>query len=221
VDKIVLIVAGGSGIRMNAGIPKQFIPVNGFPILMHTMEVFASYDRQIRIILALPDNQMEAWRQLCKTYKYSRIHEIRPGGATRFHTVQKNLQDLPDNSLIAIHDGVRPLVSYDTIDRCFKAASEFGNAIPCVEIPETLRKIEADLSRSIDRTQYRLVQTPQIFKGGLIKKAYEQDYQKHFTDDAGVVESLGYKIHVVEGNPENIKITFEKDLVIASALLNG
>jgi 2-C-methyl-D-erythritol 4-phosphate cytidylyltransferase len=220
-EKIALIVAGGSGSRINAGVPKQFLLLNGYPVLMHTLDVFFRYDQQMRIILVLPEKQIDTWKKLCGEYHFMIRHEIRSGGETRFHSVKKNLSELPDHCLVAVHDGVRPLVSVVTIDRCFQSALVFGNAVPCVDIPETLREIGEQGNRQVDRAKFRLIQTPQVFHAGILKKAYLQEYQQQFTDDAGVVESLGHSIHLVAGNPENIKITFPKDLAVASAFLKG
>jgi 2-C-methyl-D-erythritol 4-phosphate cytidylyltransferase len=220
VDKIVLIVAGGFGTRMKSDVPKQFRIINRKPLLMHTLEIFRRYDKDIRIILVLPEDQFITWKDMCKKYEFDVKHEIAAGGRTRFHSVQRNLQQIPDDSLVAVHDGVRPLVSLKTIERCFNTAAEFGNAVPCVAIPETLRKIDAQTTVQVDRAIYRLIQTPQVFSGSILKKAYLQDYHDCFTDDAGVVENTGYTIHLVEGNKENMKITFENDLKIAAALLN-
>ncbi len=216
-----MIVAGGSGKRMNSDIHKQFLPLNGVPVLMHTMDKFFRYDQGIRIILVLPEDQTASWQRLCKNHQFSIVHEIRSGGETRFHSVKKNLDLVPDNALLAIHDGVRPLVSQETIDRCFKEAFLHGNAIPCIDIPETMRLINDESSVQVDRSKYRLIQTPQVFKAIIIKKAYEQEYRSSFTDDAGVAESDGNIIHLVNGNAENIKITYENDLIIASAMLPG
>lgn len=204
---------------MNTRVPKQFLLLNGYPILMHTMDAFYRYDQQMRIILVLPQLQLRNWDKLCTEHKFIIRHEIKPGGETRFHSVMRNLVEIPDNCLVAVHDGVRPFVSMVTIDRCFKSALKFGNAVPCIEIPETLRKLNQRGNEQVDRANYRLIQTPQVFESSILKKAYLQDYQKNFTDDAGVVESLGYAIHLVEGNPENIKITYKKDLVMASSLI--
>jgi 2-C-methyl-D-erythritol 4-phosphate cytidylyltransferase len=219
-EKIALIVAGGIGSRLNAAIPKQFILLGGYPVLMHTLDVFFRYDQHMRIMLVLPEHQIAAWQKLCREHDFRIRHEIRAGGETRFHSVKKNLAEIPDHCLVAVHDGVRPLVSVMTIDRCFRSALVFGNAVPCVDIPETLRKIDEKGSKQVDRTNYRLVQTPQVFESGILKKAYLQEYQADFTDDAGVVERLGHPIHLVEGNPENIKITYPKDLMVASSLLH-
>jgi len=217
--KITLIVAGGSGKRMNANIPKQFLSLGGIPVLMHTLNVFRKFDQQMRIILALPENQLLTWQQLCRQYGCTVDHEIRQGGETRFHTIRNCLEIIPGHCLVAVHDGVRPLVSLETIGRCFDTARKFGNAVPCIEIPETLRKITGKGNIQVDRSLYRLIQTPQVFDSNILKKAYLQKYRKRYTDDAGVVEDMGYTINLVDGNPENIKITYEKDLKMAASLL--
>lgn len=220
-EKIALIVAGGTGKRMNSQIPKQFMLLKGLPVLMHTINKFHRYDPGIRIILVLPGDQFAAWKDLCEKNDFHTGHDMAEGGETRFHSIQKNLDRIPEQCLVAVHDGVRPLVSRDTIDRCFAGAAEKGNAVPCLEIPETLRLIDEQGNRQADRTKYRLIQTPQVFVSNILKEAYQQDYQPGFTDDASVVESLGYKIQLVAGNPENIKITLKQDLGIAEFLLQG
>jgi 2-C-methyl-D-erythritol 4-phosphate cytidylyltransferase len=214
----VLIVAGGKGTRMNKSTPKQFLELNGKPILMHTLNVFYRYDPSIEIILVLPENQWKTWEKLCSQHQFRIKHSLKSGGETRFHSVKKNISNFPDGVLIAIHDGVRPLVSLNTIERCFTEALRFGNAIPSIGIPETLRKTDGNNTMQVDRTHYKLIQTPQVFESSILKKAYMQEFQENFTDDAGVVESMGNKIHLVAGNPENIKITIDMDLYIASAL---
>jgi 2-C-methyl-D-erythritol 4-phosphate cytidylyltransferase len=218
-EKIALIVAGGIGKRMKSQVPKQFMMLKGLPVLMHTMNKFHRYDTAMRIILVLPENQVVTWKDLCKNHNFELKHEVVTGGETRFHSIQKNLDRIPDQSLVAVHDGVRPLVSTDTINRCFIAAAENGNAVPCVEIPETIRIMDEQGSRPVDRSKYRLIQTPQVFAANMLKEAYQQAYQQGFTDDASVVESKGNKIHLVDGNPENIKITLKQDLGIAAFLM--
>jgi 2-C-methyl-D-erythritol 4-phosphate cytidylyltransferase len=220
-DKIVLIVAGGTGTRMNAGIPKQFMLLKGRPLIMHTLDVFRQFDPNILIRIVLPESLQSTWDDLCKKYNYTNPHEVGTGGETRFHSVKNNLSFVPDDCLIAIHDGVRPLVSLRTIEQCYDTAMEQGNAVPCLVIPETLRRLDPKGTVQVDRTSYRLVQTPQVFRGSILKAAYLQDYNEGFTDDAGVVESAGYTIHLVDGNPENIKITYSNDLKIAEALIGG
>jgi 2-C-methyl-D-erythritol 4-phosphate cytidylyltransferase len=221
VEKIVIIVAGGAGTRMNAGIPKQFMLLGGYPVLMHTIRAFSSYNKNIRIKVVLPETQLDTWEGLCREYNFKEPHELGFGGETRFHSVKKNLKLIPDESLVAIHDGVRPLIDGDTIRRCFDQAGKTGNAVPCIEIPETLRRITNGANEWVDRSGYRLIQTPQVFRGSLIKRAYAQEYRSLFTDDAVVLESLGIPIHLVEGSINNLKITFQRDLHMASALLSA
>jgi 2-C-methyl-D-erythritol 4-phosphate cytidylyltransferase len=220
-EKIALIVAGGTGKRMKSQVAKQFMLLKGLPVLMHTMNKFQRYDTGMRIILVLPGDQMATWKDLCDNNRFTVRHEMVDGGETRFHSIQKNLGSIPDKCLVAVHDGVRPLVSWDTIHRCFTVAEEKGNAVPCVEIPETMRIMDENGNKPVDRTKYRLIQTPQVFIGGMLKEAYLQEYQPGFTDDASVVENRGYSIHLVDGNPENIKITLKQDLGIAEFLLQS
>ncbi len=220
-EKIALIVAGGTGKRMKSQIPKQFLLLNGLPVLMHTLDKFYRYDMGMRIILVLPEDEVTAWKELCTIHGFAIKHEIVTGGETRFHSIRKNLDNIPADCLVAVHDGVRPLVSPDTIHRCFIMAAEKGNAVPCIEIPESLRIVDEQGNRPADRTKYRLIQTPQVFNSSLLKESYHQEYHPRFTDDASVVESMGYKINLVDGNPENLKITLHQDLGIAEFLLKG
>ncbi len=217
--KQVIIVAGGKGKRMHAEIPKQFLNISGKPILFRTMECFYKYSNEIEIILVLPEPFIDFWNSLSKKYDLNIDHQIKLGGNTRFQSVKNGLKNITNSSLVAIHDGVRPLVSKSTLNRVFKKAEEMGNAIPIVKINESVRRLEEDNSYPVNRREYRLIQTPQCFHSELIKRAYEQEYSDAFTDDATVVEALGVKINLVEGNTENIKITRPGDMKIAEALL--
>ncbi len=216
---IALIVAGGKGERMNADIPKQFIEIQGKPILMHTLEVFYRFDASMKLILVLPEVQIDFWKELCVKYNFNIIHQIVAGGQTRFHSVKNGLEAVTVPSLVAVHDGVRPLVSIETIGRSFDAAEKHKTAIPVIDLVDSIRQLTETGSQSLDRNVYKLVQTPQIFDTELLKKAYEQDFSPLFTDDASVVEALGVKIQLVEGNRENIKITTEFDLKIAESFM--
>jgi 2-C-methyl-D-erythritol 4-phosphate cytidylyltransferase len=218
--KIAIIVAGGKGERMNAEIPKQFLEIHGKSILMHTLEVFHQYSSAICIILVLPEIQIDFWNALCKKHDFKIHHQIVTGGQTRFHSVKNGLNALESSALVAIHDGVRPLVSIETISRCFDAAEKFDAVVPVFDLVESIRQISGTGSQSVDRNAYKLVQTPQVFDAELLKKAYEQDFSTLFTDDASVVEAAGIKVHLVEGNRENIKITTEFDLKIAEVLID-
>jgi 2-C-methyl-D-erythritol 4-phosphate cytidylyltransferase len=214
-----LIVAGGSGKRMGAGLPKQYLEIAGKPVLMHTIERFKTFSESIEIIAVLPENQLRFWNELQKKYSFGIPHALVKGGKTRFFSVRNGLKFIDDQGLVAIHDGVRPFVSIDTIKRCFDTAEKLGNAIPVIPASETLRMVTEEGSRPINRLLVRQVQTPQVFHTALIKKAYCQDYLPEFTDDATVLEKTGVQINLVEGNRENIKITTPEDLIISAALV--
>ena len=219
--KIAIIVAGGKGTRMQAEIPKQFIEIHGKPVLMHTLEAFHRYDDSIQLILVLPASQLNAWKKLCLKHAFLLPHQIVSGGETRYNSVLNGLSQIKTPALIAVHDGVRPFVSNGTIKRCFDEAEKHGSAIPVIDIVDSIRQITKTGSQSVDRTNYKLVQTPQVFDSEILKKAYEQDFSTLFTDDASVVEALGLKITLVEGNRENIKITTAFDLVLAETVLSS
>ena len=210
-----IIVAGGKGLRMGGDVPKQFLPINGKPILMHTIEAFRKALDGIEIILVLPADQHEYWQKLCQDYNFCSPELIAKGGETRFHSVKNGLAFLPDDedAVVGIHDGVRPFVSKETIQRCYATAAGGRAVVPVVPVVETIRQILPD-GKSITRPrdEYRLVQTPQTFPLVMLKKAYEQSYSETFTDDASVVEAMGEEILMVEGNRENIKITTPSDL---------
>ena len=216
----VIIVAGGKGLRMGQDLPKQFIPIGGKPILMHTIEAFFKFDNSIRIVVALSPSYLEYWQTLCEKYEFTIQHEIVEGGATRFHSV-KNALSVIEKGLVAVHDAARPFISFDLIERCFQAASKHQSVIPVLEVTDSLREILANKSRIVDRSLYRTVQTPQVFEVDLLKKAYELDYNDTFTDDASVVETLGNEIHLVVGERQNIKITTPFDLDLANFIINN
>lgn len=217
----VIIVAGGSGTRMGSSVPKQFLEVTGRPILMHTVQRFFDFDSDISIIVVLPAEQIDFWERLCQQHNFIIPHTIVTGGETRFHSVLNGLQYTDENSLIAVHDGVRPFVSRETLEKGFRLAMEKGTAIPVIQPPESIRIIESNRSKSIDRNTIRLVQTPQIFSGKILYKSYEQQYASFFTDDASVVEKAGFPIYLYDGNRENIKITTPDDLIYAEALCSS
>jgi len=218
-SNIAIIVAGGKGVRMGADIPKQFIEIHGKPVLMHTLEAFRRYDASLQLILVLPAAQFVYWDELCRNHAFTLSHKVVAGGETRFQSVKNGLQAIGDAALVAIHDGVRPLVSTETIARCFDEAARHGAVIPVVDLVDSIRQLTEGESLSVDRTAYKLVQTPQVFSSEIVLKAYEQDFSPLFTDDASVVEAGGTKIHLVEGNRENIKITTEFDLRIVETLM--
>ena len=217
--QIAIIVAGGKGERMNADIPKQFLEIQGKPILMHTLEAFHRFDALMQLILVLPSTQIDFWKGLCMKHDFALQHQIVEGGQARFYSVKNGLTVVKSPALVAIHDGVRPLVSQETIARCFYAAEKFDAAIPVVDLVDSIRYLTGAGSLSVDRAAYKLVQTPQVFDAELLKRAYEQDFSALFTDDASVVEASGKQVQLVEGNRENIKITTEFDLKIAETLM--
>jgi 2-C-methyl-D-erythritol 4-phosphate cytidylyltransferase len=187
---------------------------------MHTIEKFSQFDPAIDIIVVLPENHFGYWSELCEEYKFPVAHRIATGGKERFYSVQNGLKLVKDEGVVFIHDGVRPLVNKGTLQRCYEAAIKNGNALPVVPVSESVRFIENDISKPIDRTKILLVQTPQTFKVSLIKEAYRQAYNHLFTDDATVFENAGHLICLTEGNPENIKITWPSDLIWAETVIN-
>lgn len=214
-----VIVAGGSGKRMASDIPKQFLELGGKPVLMHTIERFSGFSSTIRIIAVLPGDQLAMWQSLVAEYSFTIPHMTVRGGPTRFSSVKNGLELADGDGLVAIHDGVRPLVSTATIRRCFEAAEKYGNAVPVVSNTGSLRLMTGNGSMAVSRQHIMVVQTPQVFRTGLIRNAYRQDYCEEFTDDATVLEKTGVPVHLVDGNRENIKITNPEDMLVAAALL--
>ena len=216
--KYIIIVAGGKGLRMGGDIPKQFLPVCGKPVLMRTLEAFHAYDASMRLILVLPVSQQAYWKQLCEEYQFDLVHEIANGGETRFHSVKNGLALVEEDGLVGVHDGVRPFVSQEVITRCYEEAASLKAVIPVIGVVETVRHLTEEGSETVPRDQYKLVQTPQVFDVTLLRRAYQQEYTDLFTDDASVVEALGEKVYLVEGNRENIKLTTPFDLKLAELL---
>lgn len=221
-EKYAIIVAGGSGKRMQTKLPKQFVEVKEKPILMHTIEVFFHFCKEIQIILVLPKEQQNHWLELVKKHNFNIPHILAEGGSERFYSVKNGLKFVKNESenLVAVHDGVRPLVSKETINNCFSIAKDKGSAIPVMPISVSLRKVEEHTSQSLDRSKYVAVQTPQVFRADWLQSAYNQCFSEKFTDDASVLEKYGYPIHLAEGNQENIKITYQQDLYLAEILLS-
>ncbi|MBF9255526.1 2-C-methyl-D-erythritol 4-phosphate cytidylyltransferase [Pontibacter sp. 172403-2] len=212
-----IIVAGGSGSRMQHDQPKQFIGVAGKPILMHTIERFYKYNPAIGLVVVLPVQQLDTWRALCRKYNFTIPHQVVTGGATRFASVKNGLEALRGEALVAVHDGVRPFVDTATIKAVYEAAAKYGSAVVAVSPKDSIRELTASGSKAVPRAGYKLVQTPQCFRVGILRQAYEQPEQAHFTDDATVVESIGESITLVEGSYRNIKITTPEDLILAEA----
>ena len=216
----ILIVAGGRGTRMGGPQPKQFLELAGRPVLMHTLEAFDRWDASARLIVVLPEDQIDTWKRLCQAHVFGRIHRVVAGGETRFHSVRNGLGAVASNGLIAVHDGVRPLVAPSVIAACFAAAADGGAAVPVVPVVESVREVDADGgSRPVDRTRLRVVQTPQVFRADVLRAAYCLPYDPRFTDDASVVEASGVAVRLVLGNRENIKLTTPMDLLLAEQLM--
>lgn len=228
--KCVLIVAGGKGLRMGGELPKQFIPMRGKPVLMHTLDAFHRWDPAAFLLLVLPEDHQAYWRMLCKELGCTVPHKVANGGETRFHSVRNGLAflskewgEMPggdESVLVAVHDGVRPFVTPDVIRDCFFQAARSGAAIPVIPVVDSLREFAGTGSRPVDRSHFLAVQTPQVFDYALLMKAYGQPYSPFFTDDASVVEAAGHPVVTVSGNRENIKITTPFDLLVAETLLN-
>lgn len=217
--KYVVIVAGGTGSRMNSDVPKQFMELKGKPILMHTIEKFTHTFPDISVVLVLAASLQEDWKKLCEQYKFKSNYQLADGGETRYHSVKNGLSLVPDACVVGIHDAARPLVSNQTITTTFDVAEERGNASPAISLNDSIRYLKGKDSCAVDRKLYSIIQTPQCFHSDLIKKAFLKEYKPEFTDDATVLEAFGEKINLVEGNRENIKITTAQDLKIAEALL--
>lgn len=217
----IIIVAGGSGKRMGTETPKQFLLLKGKPVLMHTIERFFQFDSTINCIVVLPDAHIPLWDELCKKHQFTSPHSIVTGGTERFYSVKNGLDILPQDKdvLIGIHDGVRPLVSLQTITECYKTAETYGSAIPTLPPTESIRIVEENTSRILNRDNIRLIQTPQVFKSKSLLSAYNLGFQPSFTDDASVFESAGNSLTLTNGNEGNIKITTPFDLQVAELLI--
>jgi 2-C-methyl-D-erythritol 4-phosphate cytidylyltransferase len=221
-EKYAIIVAGGSGSRMGSEIPKQFLVLDNYPILMHTILAFLSYNKNIKIILVLPGSSFQEWNVLCSKYHFEFTGTLVAGGNSRFQSVKNGLSTIKnDQSLVAIHDGVRPLVTSEIIHTSFELAEQKGSAIAATQPKESIRIEYGNGSKSMDRSKIRMIQTPQTFRTYLIKEAFEAfEDSSEFTDDASVAEKYGVEIHLFEGNYSNIKITTPEDMIFARAILS-
>ena len=215
-----IIVAGGSGSRMHSTVPKQFLLLNGLPVLMHTISAFHNCQTQPQIIVVLPADSHEYWNTVCATHQFEIPHQLISGGETRFHSVKKGLGLIDEeNAIVAVHDAVRPLITKEIIDESYDCATKYGNAIVAIKSRDSVRQIKENRSVSLVRDEIYLIQTPQTFQSAQLKKAYQQPYQVNFTDDASVVEQTGVNINLIGGSYQNIKITFPEDIAIAEFLL--
>ena len=215
-----IIVAGGSGKRMGASVPKQFLLLKGMPVLCRTIEAFYQADPDMQFIVVLPEDQLDSWRMLCIGHGFTLEHSVVCGGEERFHSVREGLKEVKHEGLVVVHDGVRPLVSVELIARCLAAAEAHGAAIPVVPVSSSVREVIGGGSRAVDRARLRLVQTPQCFRVPLLRKAFELPYDAAFTDEATLVERTGTTVHLVEGEERNIKLTTPLDLRVAEVFLD-
>jgi len=220
--KAVVIVAAGSGRRMGEKLPKQYLQIDGRPILVHTLDRFRHFDPGMKIVVVLAQAQIEWWEELAASYELGRELKLAEGGPTRYDSVKNGLKHVDPDMLVGIHDAVRPLVSRGTLERSYHAALREGSGIPVIEINESIRMLDSRSgSIHMDRSTLRIVQTPQVFRSERIKQAYLQAYDPAFTDDASVYESVFGNVTLVEGNRENIKITTPLDLRLASLLMGS
>lgn len=224
-EHYALIVAGGKGTRMHAEVPKQFLMMKDRPVLMYTLERFIEADPLVNIVLVLPEEHAAYWKLLCAKHHFQIPHQVVEGGETRTRSVCNGLRVIPDNSLVAIHDGVRPFPPIKTILDAYRVAEEKGNAIACVPLKDSIREVIGSANRAVDRDLFRLVQTPQTFRSDLIKSCYEQLSGELslplYSDDATLAERFGHPAHFVDGAHTNIKITTPEDLVTAEAFLEA
>jgi len=219
--KYAVIVAGGKGARMRAAVPKQFLPLNGKPLLCYPIEAFAQAMPDAQIILVLPEDQLRSAQIVLRSYIGNIEVTIVPGGQTRFHSVQNGLKEIKGHGIVFVHDGARPLLSNDLILRCYKQAIEKGSAIPAIPVAESLRIVDNKSTRAVNRDHIRIIQTPQTFNTNILLPAYQLEYNESFTDEATVVEAYGEKIHLIEGARENVKVTTPEDMLIAEAFLKA
>lgn len=220
-QEYAIIVAGGKGTRIKSALPKQFLELNGLPILMHTINAFQRYSKNIIVILVLPEDDFKTWQTLCTKHNFNAKLILQKGGDTRFQSVRNGLEKIEGVGLVAIHDGVRPLVSEDIIGASYRLAAVHKSAVAAVRLKESIRMTDQDNTKAVDRSKFRLIQTPQTFEVALIKKAYQIKDDPGLTDDASVAERSGHTISLFEGSYENIKITTPEDLIVAKALLDA
>jgi len=218
--KYAIIVAGGTGSRMKGDVPKQFMLLMGKPVILYSIEAFYAYDPGLQIVLVIHPDYLLFWEKMCSEFQISIPYKMVAGGETRFDSVKKGLDTIDDkDGFVAIHDAARPVINADFIKDLFAKAAIYGSAMPGIALNDTIRIIEGDASRQLDRTFLRAMQTPQVFKIPELKRAYTQPYMPFFTDDASVMQSAGFPLHLSEGNPGNIKITHASDLAVAEVLL--
>lgn len=217
--KYAIIVAGGTGSRMKGDIPKQFMLLKGKLVIQYSLEAFYHCDPAVILIIAIHPDYVNFWDRLCQEHKIDIPHQVARGGKTRFDSVKNGLSLIGDDGLVAVHDAARPVIDAAFIQELYLTAEKQGSAIPAVHLTDTIRAIEGDSSRQLDRSFLRAIQTPQVFRVSELKRAFEQPFQPLFTDDASVMQSAGFKVHLTEGKPGNIKITHQQDIALAEVLM--
>lgn len=216
----VIIVAGGAGHRMGGSLPKQFMILGNEPILLHTIRAFSQALPQAEIVVSIAQEYIHLWENLASRFDVP-PHKVVAGGSQRFHSVKNALESLsPTVERIVVHDAVRPLLSKRLIISLILALDEHQAVIPVISPVDSIREIEHKRSKIVDRTKIRMVQTPQVFQSQILREAYQQEYNPQFTDDASVIEAIGYTVHLIDGEPNNIKITTPIDMLIAQAILD-
>jgi len=219
VKQAVIFVAGGTGTRMGSPLPKQFLTLNNTPILIHTLRNFYSFNRNFEMVVVMHHDYISFWKDLCLQFEDVPEHTVVAGGEERFHSVKNGIEAVSsDVKHIAIHDAVRPLVSHETLTRCFNALNEHNAVVPAIPINDSIREVQGVLNKSVDRSLYKRIQTPQCFESTMLKEAYSKPFSPLFTDDASVVEANDHSVFLVEGNLENIKITSHIDLIVGESL---
>ena len=214
-----VIVAGGKGSRVGGELPKQFLPVGGKPILMHAIEAFYLFNKEMRIIVVLPEEFVSLWQQLCSEHHFIINYRIVVGGETRFYSVKNGLDEVAPEDFVAIHDGARPFATPQLIQMCYNESIENQcGVIPVIDEINSVRRLTDNGSEIVDRSQLKLVQTPQVFPAHLLKSAYELDYDSSYTDDASVAEKYGVNIKLIPGEHTNIKITTSLDIILAEQI---
>ncbi|RYE24897.1 MAG: 2-C-methyl-D-erythritol 4-phosphate cytidylyltransferase [Sphingobacteriales bacterium] len=219
--KYAVIVAGGKGLRMGTAVSKQFLPLNDKPILYHTIKAFLDAYEDMQLVLVLPIDQLSYAQMVLQCFPERIDVTIVTGGVTRFHSVQNGLKECPEDSVIFVHDGVRPLVTPGLIQRCYEQALAKGTAIPTIAVTDSMRLVDEDDSEPISRDALRIIQTPQTFRADILLPAFQQEFSLAFTDEATVVEAYGTNVDLIEGERSNIKVTTPEDLLIAEALLQS
>jgi 2-C-methyl-D-erythritol 4-phosphate cytidylyltransferase len=217
-NKYAIIVAGGSGARMQAEAPKQFMLLNKKPVILYSIEAFYNYSSEIKLILVLHPDYIRIWDKICVDLRVNIPHHVVLGGSTRFQSVKNGLSAIDSEGLVAIHDAARPLINTSFVEKLFVEAEKFGSSIPGIAVNDTIRQFDGEASFQLDRSTLRAMQTPQVFKISELQTAYRQTYTELFTDDASVMQAAGMPLHFSDGLPANIKITFLQDITIAEAL---